>query len=56
MTKPIRPELTPYVEQIMELRHVAVRNRMGNPNFVIYSVSYIDDLRTTPEKIAIESE
>ena len=56
MTKPAREELTPYIEQIMELRHKAVRNRMGNPNFAIWSVSYIDDLRTTPEKVAVEVE
>ena len=56
MTNPVRDELKPYVEQILKLRHKAVRKRMGKENFEIWSVSYIDDLRTTPEKIAEEFE
>lgn len=56
MTKPVRDELKPYVEQILKLRHKAIRNRMGKENFEIWSVSYIDDLRTTPEKVALEVE
>jgi hypothetical protein len=54
MIKPAREELKPYVEQILRLRHKALRNKMGNPNFEIWSVSYIRDLRTTVEKIAEE--
>lgn len=56
MTKPSREELKPYVEQILKLRHKAIRNKMGNPRFEIWSVSYIRDLRTTAEKIAEEIE
>ena len=56
MTKPIREELKPYIDQIMRLRHKAVRQKMGNPAFEIWSVSYIPDLRTTIEKVAEDVE
>jgi hypothetical protein len=56
MTEPARTELAPYIDQIKRLRHRAVRQKMGKPNFEIWSVSYIRDLRTTPEKIAEEVE
>lgn len=56
MGEPKREELAPYVDQIFKMRHKAIRNKMGNPNFTIWSISYIDDLRTTPEKIAEEME
>jgi hypothetical protein len=56
MTEPVRDELVPYIDQILGMRHKAVRNKMGNPNFTVWSISYIDDLRTTPEKIAEEME
>lgn len=56
MAAPIREELKPYIDQIMRLRHKAVRQRMGNPAFEIWSVSYIRDLRTTIEKVAEEVE
>ncbi|MCF8476931.1 MAG: DUF3800 domain-containing protein [Pseudolabrys sp.] len=54
MDKPVREELRPYVDQIMKLRHRAVRNIMGKQNFSIWSIAYIKDLRTTPEKLAEE--
>jgi hypothetical protein len=56
MTKPGREELKPYVDQILKLRHKAIRNKMGNPQFEIWSISYIRDLRTTVEKVAEEVE
>src|SRR5260370_4208908 len=56
MRKPAREELRPYVDQILKLRHKAIRQKMGNPQFEIWSVSYIRDLRTTVEKIAEEAE
>jgi Protein of unknown function (DUF3800) len=56
MTKDARRELAPYVEQLVRMRHRAIRQRMGRPNFEIWSVSYIRDLRTTIEKIAEEIE
>lgn len=56
MTKPAREELNPYIDQIMKLRHRTTRQKMGNPNFEIWSVTHIKDLRTTIEKIAEEIE
>jgi len=56
MTKPAREKLRPYVDQILKLRHQAIRQKMGNPQFEIWSVSYIRDLRTTIEKVVEEAE
>jgi len=56
MTKPAREELRPCVDQILRLRHKAIRQKMGNPQFEIWSVSYIRDLRTTIEKVVEEAE
>jgi hypothetical protein len=56
MTKEARRELDPYIDQILRLRHRAIRNKMGKTNFEIWSVSYIRDLRTTSEKVAEEIE
>jgi hypothetical protein len=50
MTNPARAELAPYIEQITRLRHRALRNMMGKEDFEIWSVAYIDDLRTMSEK------
>ncbi|MEJ0027568.1 MAG: DUF3800 domain-containing protein [Rhizomicrobium sp.] len=50
MTKPRREELTPYIVQLARMRHRAFRNRQGNPNFEIWSVAHITDLRTIIEK------
>jgi hypothetical protein len=49
MTQPARDELAPYIEQIKKLRHRALRHMMGKPNFEIWSVCHIDDLRTLSE-------
>ena len=46
MKEPGRTELNPYSEQLARMRHRTVRNRHGNPNFEIWSFSYISDLRT----------
>jgi Protein of unknown function (DUF3800) len=51
MDKPAREELAPYIEQLKRLRHRALRNMQGKSDFEIWSVSYIDDLRTAVEKI-----
>jgi Protein of unknown function (DUF3800) len=53
MTRPSRDELMPYVEQIKRLRHRALRQKFGKENFEIWSVSYIDDLRTMIEREAL---
>ena len=46
MTKPAREELSPFANQIARLRYRAVRHRMGNPEFEIWSFAHITDLRT----------
>jgi hypothetical protein len=56
MTKAARAELRPYIDQILRLRHKAIRQKMGKKDFEIWSVSYIRDLRTTIEKVAEEAE
>lgn len=50
MTKPARPELASYSQQIARLRYRAVRNRKGKENFEIWSVAHVVDLRTTLER------
>jgi hypothetical protein len=49
MTKPSRRELDRYSGVIARLRYRAVRNREGNPNFEIWSIAHISDLRTRME-------
>jgi hypothetical protein len=50
MTKPRRLELAPYARQIANLRYRAVRERHGNPEFLIWSFAHITDLRTRLER------
>ena len=50
MTKPGREELSPLAEQVAQLRYLAVRERLGNPRFGIWSFSHITDLRTQAER------
>ncbi|MGE3144010.1 MAG: DUF3800 domain-containing protein [Pseudorhodoplanes sp.] len=50
MAEPARAELAPYIEQLKRMRHRALRSKMGKDDFEIWSVSYIDDLRTLSEK------
>ena len=45
MTKETCHELKPYADLISKLRYRAERNMEGNPNFLIWSFQYIDDLR-----------
>jgi hypothetical protein len=49
MTEPARQELKPLVERVCQIRHRAVRERMGNPNFGIWSIALINDLRAREE-------
>lgn len=51
MDEPARPELTELVDRVCQLRHRAVRERMGNPNFVIWSFALIADLRAREEAV-----
>ena len=50
MTKPARAELACFSKQIAGLRYRAVRERHGNPRFVIWSFAHISDLRTQSER------
>ena len=51
MAKPARTELSGLAHQIAGLRHLAVRNLSGNPNFQVWSFAHITDLRTLPERL-----
>jgi len=50
MTKPAREELSPFANQIARLRYRAVREKLGNPEFEIWSFAHIGDLRTQAER------
>ena len=50
MNKPARLELTPFCDQIANLRYKATRERQGNSNFEIWSFTHINDLRTQSER------
>jgi len=54
MAKPARAELAGYAQQISALRCRTVRERSGNPNFVIWSFAHIADLRTRVERGYVE--
>src|SRR5271165_5941133 len=45
-----RDELTPLAQRVLQLRHRSVRDVNGNQNFVIWSISYIRDLRSKEER------
>jgi len=46
MHEAARTELAPYVEQVCALRHRTTREIDGDPEFVVWSFCWIDDLRT----------
>lgn len=52
LTEPARAELQPFVTSVCGLRHRAVREMDGNPNFAIWSFAIIDDLRSKDEREA----
>lgn len=45
MAAPARPELNELAQQVLGLRHRAIREVDGNANFAIWSLAVIDDLR-----------
>lgn len=49
MKEPAREELKPMAARIAQMRHKAVRDKMGNPAFVIWSFAWINDLRAREE-------
>jgi hypothetical protein len=51
MQEPSRQELAPYANQIARLRYKTVRLIQNNPNHEVWSIAYIDDLRTAAEKL-----
>ena len=50
MTKPARAELSQLSSQVARLRYRATRERLGNPEFGIWSFAHITDLRTLAER------
>lgn len=50
MAKPARAELASFAQQVADLRYHAVRERLGNPQFGIWSFAHISDLRTRSER------
>ena len=50
MDEPVRPELAPFVEQVCAIRHRTTREIAGNPEFVVWSFCWIDDLRTQEDR------
>ena len=50
MTKPARVELSDLANQVARLRYRAVRNRVGNSQFGIWSFAHTTDLRTQAER------
>ena len=50
MTKPARAELTQLANQVAGLRYRATRERLGIPEFEIWSFAHIADLRTKAER------
>ena len=51
MVKPALTELSGLADQIAGLRHLAVRDLNGNPNFHVWSFAHITDLRTLTERL-----
>jgi len=45
----VREELRPFVERVARLRYRAVRKKLGNPEFNVWSFAVIDDLRARDE-------
>lgn len=50
ITKPARPELQQFVRQLTGMRHNAIRDIDGNPNFTVWAFAHISDLRTRQER------
>ena len=50
MIKPARMELSRLANQVARLRYRATRERLGNPQFEIWSFAHITDLRTQGER------
>jgi hypothetical protein len=53
MNRPARNELDPLGSIVLRLRYRAIRELEGNPNFVVWSIAVIDDLRARAERLAM---
>jgi len=54
LTKTARPELDDFVKSVCQLRHRAIREVNDNPEFVIWSIGVIKDLR--PKEIQCDDQ
>jgi len=50
MDGPVRAELGALAERVVQLRHRSIREVNENPNFVVWSLAYIRDLRSREER------
>ena len=50
MAKSARAELSPLADRVARLRYRTTRERLGNPEFEIWSFAHITDLRTRAER------
>ncbi len=51
MLESARQELAPFARQIAGMRYRAIREMHGNPQYEIWSIAYISDLRTYAERL-----
>jgi len=50
MDGPVREELGALAQRVVQLRHRSIREVNENPNFVVWSLAYIRDLRSREER------
>ena len=50
MHGPVREELSALAQRVVQLRHRSIREVNHNPNFVVWSLAYIHDLRSREER------
>ena len=50
MDAPVRPELRQLAQRVTQLRHHSIREVNQTPNFGVWSLAYIRDLRSKEER------
>jgi hypothetical protein len=50
MDGPVREEMNALAQRVLQLRHRSIREVDQNPNFVVWSMAYIRDLRSREER------
>ena len=50
MDAPVRTELNELAQRVIQLRHRSIREVNQIPNFVVWSLAYIRDLRSKEER------